>query len=115
MASLNRVQLIGNVGRDPEIRSTSSGTRIANFTVATSEQWRDRNSGERQERTEWHRVTVWADGLVKVVDDYVHKGDRIFVEGKIETRKWTDQQGQDRYSTEVVVRQFGGSIILLGG
>jgi single-strand DNA-binding protein len=112
--SVNKVIIMGRVGKDPEIRSTHSGMRIANFSVATSEQWRDKNSGERKESTEWHRVTVWPENTVKVIENYVHKGDLIMIEGKLETRKWTDQSGADRYSTEVVVKGFGGSITLIG-
>src|ERR1051326_587407 len=113
MASLNKVTLIGNLGRDPEIKSTQSGTRLANFTVATSEQWRDRSTGEKVEKTEGHRVTIWKENLVDLVDKYLRKGDKLYVEGRLETRKWTDQSGAERYSTEVVVRAFGGTIILL--
>ena len=110
--SLNRVTLIGNLGRDPEVRSTQSGGRIANFTVATSERWKDRN-GERQERTEWHRIAVFNDALVGVVEQYLRKGSKVAVIGQLETRKWTDQQGQDRYSTEVVLRPYRGELVML--
>lgn len=112
--SLNEVTLIGNVGQDPEIRSTQSGTRIANLSLATSESWNDKSSGEKRERTEWHRVAIFNDGLVGVVEKYVRKGSKIFVRGKLQTRKWQDQSGQDRYSTEVVLQQFGSQLILLG-
>ena len=114
-ASLNRVQLIGNVGRDPEIRSTQGGERIANLTVATSESWTDKRSGEKKERTEWHRIAIFNDGLVGVVERFVHKGSRIFVEGQLTTRKWTDQSGQEKYSTEINLGKFNGSLILLDG
>lgn len=114
MAGVNRATLLGNVGRDPEIRSITSGERLANFTVATSETWRDRTSGERKEKTEWHRITVWGDKLVEIVEKYVRKGDKIYIEGKIETRKWTDNAGVERYSTDIVVKGFGGTINLLG-
>lgn len=112
--SLNKVQLIGNVGKDPEIRSTQDGKKIANVTVATSESWTDRSSGEKKERTEWHKVVVFNDGLSGVVESYVKKGSKIFVEGQLQTRKWTDQQGVDRYSTEVTLGAFNGQLILLG-
>lgn len=114
VGSINRVTVMGNVGKDPEIRSTSGGTRIATLSVATSEIWKDKNSGERKERTEWHRVTVWPDHTVGLIERYVRKGDMILIEGSLETRKWTDQQGQDRYSTEIVVRPFSGGVTLIG-
>ena len=114
-ASLNRVQLIGNVGKDPEIRSTQGGERIANLTVATSESWTDKRSGEKKERTEWHRIAIFNDGLVGVVERFVHKGSRIFVEGQLTTRKWTDQSGQEKYSTEINLGKFNGTLILLDG
>lgn len=114
MSSLNKVQLIGNVGQDPEIRSLNSGDRVANLSVATSEKWTDKHSGEKKERTEWHRVVVWG-ALVDVIDNYVNKGDRLFLEGKLETRKWQDQSGNDRYSTEVVLRGFDAKMIMLSG
>ena len=112
--SLNRVTLIGNLGRDPEVRSTQSGGRIANFTVATSERWKDRN-GERQERTEWHRIAVFNDALVGVVEQYLRKGSKVAVIGQLETRKWTDQGGQERYTTEVVLRPYRGELTMLDG
>lgn len=111
--SLNRVQLIGHLGKDPEIRSTQSGDRCANLRIATSENWRDKQSGERRERTEWHTVVIWQEGLVKVAEQYLRKGSRCFVEGQLTTRKWQDQSGQDRYSTEVVLKAFNGQLILL--
>lgn len=111
--SLNRVTLIGNVGKDPEIRNTQSGTKCANFSVATSEQWKDKN-GEKQERTEWHNCVVWNEGLVGVIEKYVKKGSKVMVEGQMQTRKWQDQSGADRWSTEVVLSGFGGQLILLG-
>jgi single-strand DNA-binding protein len=111
--SLNLVQLIGNLGRDPEIRSTSSGTRLANLNIATSEMWRDRNSGEKKQRTEWHRVVVWPEGMVDFADRYLHKGDKVYIQGKLETRKWTDQSGQERYTTEIQVKPFGGVLTSL--
>src|SRR6266478_1928253 len=100
--SVNKVILIGNLGRDPEIRSTQNGTRIANLSLATSESWRDKNSGERKERTEWHRVVIFDDKLVEVVEKYLKKGAKIYVEGALQTRKWTDQSGAEKYSTEIV-------------
>ena len=112
--SLNKVMLIGNCGKDPEIRTTQSGTKIANLSVATSESWTDKASGERKERTEWHRVVIFNDRLTEVVEKYVRKGSKIYVEGALQTRKWTDQQGQDRYSTEVVLQAFGATLVLLG-
>lgn len=114
MGSINRVTIMGNVGRDPEIRSTQDGRRLANLSIATSETWRDRNSGERREKTEWHRVTVWPEKAVEIVEKYVRKGDMILIEGQLETRKWQDQQGNDRYSTEIVVQAFKGGITLIG-
>lgn len=113
--SLNQVTLIGNCGVDPEIRSTQDGRKIANLRLATSESWRDRNSGERKERTEWHTVTVFSEGLVKVIESYVHKGSKILVQGQLQTRKWQDKDGNDRYSTEVVLQNFGGTLIMLDG
>ncbi|MDD9912480.1 MAG: single-stranded DNA-binding protein [Alphaproteobacteria bacterium] len=110
-ASLNKVMVIGNVGRDPEIRHTGDGKAIANVTVATTENWKDR-SGERQEKTEWHRVVVFG-GLADVVSKYVKKGDPVYFEGKLQTRKWTDNQGQERYTTEIVVDNFGGAMQML--
>jgi|ERR1700733_3205515 len=113
--SVNRVTLLGNVGRDPEIHSTQSGTKIANISIATSERWTDKNSGEKKERTEWHRVVVFNPNLVPVVEKYVKKGSRIYVEGSLQTRKWTAQDGTEKYSTEVVLQAFGGQLVLLGG
>lgn len=112
--SVNKVMLLGRVGKDPEIRSMHSGSRVANFSVATSESWRDKSSGERKEKTEWHRITVWPENTVNVIEKYVRKGDLIMVEGSIETRKWTDQQGQERFSTEIVVKAFNGGVTLIG-
>ena len=102
--SVNKVILVGNLGRDPEIRSTQDGTRVANLNLATSETWRDRASGERKERTEWHRVVIFNDRLVELAEKYLRKGSKIYVEGQLQTRKWTDQQGQDRYTTEIVLQ-----------
>ena len=113
--SVNKVILVGNVGKDPEIRSMQSGGKIANLTLATSETWNDKASGERKEKTEWHRVVVFNDRLVDVVERFVKKGEKIYVEGALTTRKWTDQSGQEKYTTEVVVDRFRGDITLLGG
>ncbi len=111
--SVNKVILVGNLGRDPEIRTMQSGGRVANLSVATSETWRDKASGERKERTEWHRVVVFNDNLVKVCESYLRKGSKVYIEGQLETRKWQDQSGQDKYSTEVVLRPFRGEITML--
>src|SRR5690349_8701577 len=113
--SVNKVILVGNLGRDPEIRSTNDGTRIANLNLATSESWRDRNSGERRERTEWHRVVIFNENLVTIAEKYLRKGSKIYVEGALQTRKWTDQQGQEKYSTEVVLQRFRGELTMLDG
>ncbi|MGE7370997.1 single-stranded DNA-binding protein [Neorhizobium sp. NPDC001467] len=113
--SVNKVILIGNVGADPEIRRTQDGRPIANLRIATSESWRDRNSGERKEKTEWHSVVVFNEGLCKVVEQYVKKGAKLYIEGALQTRKWQDQQGQDRYSTEVVLQGFNSTLTMLDG
>lgn len=112
--SVNKVILVGNVGRDPEIRTLNNGDRIANLSLATSEQWKDK-SGERQTRTEWHRVVVFNDNLVGIVEKYVKKGSTVYLEGSLQTRKWTDQQGVEKFSTEVVLQRYGGTLTLLGG
>ncbi|WP_075221166.1 single-stranded DNA-binding protein [Acuticoccus yangtzensis] len=111
--SLNKVMLIGNLGADPEIRRTQDGRPIANLRLATSRTWRDRNTGERKERTEWHRVVVFSEGLCGVVEQYMKKGMKLYVEGELQTREWEDQQGQKRYNTEVVIQNFGGTIEML--
>lgn len=113
--SLNKVMLIGNLGADPEIRSLPSGSRVANLRIATSESWKDKNTGERQERTEWHTVAIFSDGLVGVVERFLRKGSKVFVEGQLKTRKWQDQSGNDRYSTEVVIQGMGGTLTMLDG
>ena len=113
--SLNKVMLIGNLGADPEIRSFQNGGKVANLRIATSERWKDKNTGEMQERTEWHTVAIFSDGLVNVVERYLRKGSKVFVEGKLQTRKWQDQSGNDRYSTEVVLQGFGGTLTMLDG
>ncbi|WP_340588808.1 single-stranded DNA-binding protein [Erythrobacter alti] len=112
--SLNKVMLIGNLGADPEIRSFQNGGKVANLRIATSETWKDRD-GQRQERTEWHTVAIFSEGLVNVVENYLKKGSKVFVEGQLQTRKWQDQNGQDRYSTEVVLRGFNGTLTMLDG
>ncbi|MEL7688855.1 single-stranded DNA-binding protein [Citromicrobium bathyomarinum] len=113
--SLNKVMLIGNLGADPEIRSFQNGGKVANLRIATSETWKDRNTGERQERTEWHSVAIFSEGLVNVVERFLKKGSKVYIEGKLQTRKWQDQNGQDRYSTEVVLRGFDGTLTMLDG
>ena len=113
--SVNKVILVGNLGRDPEIRTTQGGTRVANLSVATSETWRDRASGERKERTEWHRVVIFNDRLVDVVEKYLKKGSKVYLEGALQTRKWTDNSGQERYTTEVVLQNFRGELTMLDG
>jgi single-strand DNA-binding protein len=114
MSSLNKATLIGNLGADPEIRHTQDGRAVANLRIATSEQWKDKATGERRERTEWHRVVIFSEGLAKVAGQYLHKGDKIYVEGQIQTRKWTDQAGTERYSTEIVLQGFAAQLIMLG-
>ncbi len=111
--SVNKVILIGNLGRDPEIRSTQDGTRVANLSLATSENWRDKNTGERREKTEWHRVVIFNERLVEVVEKYLRKGSKLYIEGQLQTRKWQDQSGQDKYSTEVVLNRFRGELTML--
>jgi single-strand DNA-binding protein len=113
--SLNKVMLIGNLGADPEIRSFNNGGKVANLRIATSETWKDRQTGERKEKTEWHTVAIFSEGLVSVVERYLKKGSKVFVEGKLQTRKWQDQNGQDRYSTEIVIQGLGGTLTMLDG
>ncbi|WVJ71683.1 single-stranded DNA-binding protein [Paracoccus marcusii] len=113
--SVNKVILVGNLGRDPEIRSFQNGGKVANLRIATSENWKDRTTGERKERTEWHTVAIFNEGLVGVVERYLKKGSKVYVEGQLETRKWQDQSGQDRYSTEIVLRGIGGTLTMLDG
>lgn len=113
--SLNKVTLIGNLGADPEVRSLPSGGKVVNLSIATSESWRDKNSGERKERTEWHRVVIFSEGLVRVVEQYLKKGSKVYLEGQLQTRKWQDQSGQDKYSTEIVLQGFNSSLIMLDG
>ena len=111
--SLNRVMLIGNLGRDPEVRATQSGTKIANLALATSESWKDKNTGERKEKTEWHRVVIFDEKLAEVAEKYLRKGAKVYLEGTLQTRKWQDQSGQDKYSTEVVLQRFRGVLTML--
>lgn len=113
--SVNKVILVGNLGADPEVRRTQDGKAIVNLRIATSESWRDRNSGERRERTEWHRVVVFNEGLAKVAEQYLRKGSKVYIEGQIQTRKWQDQGGQERYSTEIVLQGFNSTLTMLDG
>ncbi|WP_411350948.1 single-stranded DNA-binding protein [Leisingera aquaemixtae] len=113
--SLNKVMLIGNLGRDPEVRSFQNGGKVCNLRIATSETWKDRNTGERREKTEWHSVAVFSEGLVRVCEQYLRKGSKVYVEGQLQTRKWQDQSGQDRYSTEIVLQGFGSTLTMLDG
>src|SRR5438445_2316415 len=113
--SVNKLILVGNLGRDPDIRSTQDGMRIANLAVATSESWRDRVSGERKERTEWHRVVIFNERLSEVAEKYLKKGSKVYIEGALQSRKWTDNSGQERYTTEVVLQRFRGELTMLDG
>ncbi|WP_100259610.1 single-stranded DNA-binding protein [Qipengyuania seohaensis] len=113
--SLNKVMLIGNLGADPEIRSFQNGGKVANLRIATSETWKDRNTGERQERTEWHTVAIFSEGLIGVVERFLRKGSKVYIEGQLQTRKWQDQSGNDRYSTEIVLRGLNGTLTMLDG
>jgi single-strand DNA-binding protein len=111
--SVNKVILVGNLGKDPEIRTTQSGTEIASFSIATSESWKDKSTGERKEKTEWHNIVVFNERLVTVVKNYVKKGSKLYIEGALQTRKWTDKEGHDRYTTEVVLQNFNGTLTML--
>ena len=113
--SVNKVILIGNLGRDPEVRNFQNGGKVVNLRIATSETWRDKQSGERKERTEWHSVAIFSEPLAKIAEQYLRKGSTVYIEGSLETRKWQDQSGQDKYSTEVVLRPYSGTLTLLGG
>ncbi len=113
--SVNKVILVGNLGRDPEIRSTQSGNKIAQLSVATSETWRDKNTQERKEKTEWHRVVIFNERLADIAERYLKKGSKVYLEGQLQTRKWTDQQGQEKYTTEVVLQGFRGELTMLDG
>ncbi|AWZ21813.1 single-strand binding protein [Roseovarius sp. TM1035] len=113
--SVNKVILIGNLGRDPEVRTFQNGGKVCNLRIATSETWKDRNSGERRERTEWHTVAIFSEGLVRVAEQYLRKGSKVYLEGKLQTRKWQDQSGQDKYSTEIVLQGFDATLVMLDG
>jgi single-strand DNA-binding protein len=113
--SVNKVILVGNLGRDPEVRSFPNGGKVCNLRIATSETWRDKQSGERKERTEWHSVAIFNENLARIAEQYLRKGSKVYIEGQLETRKWQDQSGADRYTTEVVLRQFRGELTLLDG
>lgn len=113
--SVNKVIIIGNLGRDPEIRTFQNGGKVCNLRIATSERWRDKNTGENRERTEWHSVAIFQEGLVRVAEQYLKKGSTVYIEGKLQTRKWQDQSGADRYSTEIVLQGFDGKMVMLGG
>ncbi|MBO89105.1 MAG: single-stranded DNA-binding protein [Rickettsiales bacterium] len=111
--SVNKVILIGNIGQDPEVRSMQNGGKVCSFSLATSERWKDRNSGEQKERTEWHRIAIFAGGLVDIAERFLRKGSKVYLEGELQTRKWQDQSGQDRYTTEVVLSQYRGQLVML--
>lgn len=113
--SLNKVMLIGNLGKDPEIRRTQDGRPIANFTLATTDSWRDRQTGEKRDKTEWHNIVIFSEGLTKVCEQYLKKGMKVYIEGALQTRSWEDQQGQKRYTTEIVLQNFGGTLLMLDG
>ncbi len=113
--SVNKVIIVGNLGRDPEVRTFQNGGKVCNLRIATSENWKDRNTGERKERTEWHSVAIFSEPLAKIAEQYLRKGSKVYIEGQLETRKWQDQSGQDRYSTEVVLRPYRGELTLLDG
>lgn len=113
--SVNKVILIGNLGQDPEVRTFQNGGKVCNLRIATSENWKDKNTGERRERTEWHTVAIFSDGLVRVAEQYLRKGSKVYIEGQLQTRKWQDQSGNDRYSTEVVLQGFGSTLVMLDG
>lgn len=113
--SVNKVILIGNLGQDPEVRTFQNGGKVCNLRIATSENWKDKNTGERRERTEWHTVAIFSEGLVRVAEQYLRKGSKVYIEGQLQTRKWQDQSGNDRYSTEVVLQGFGSTLVMLDG
>ncbi len=115
MSSLNKVLLIGSLGRDPEVKTMQNGNRVCNLNVATSERWKDKASGERKEKTEWHRVVIFNDRLVKIAEEYLRKGSKVYLEGALQTRKWTDQSGAEKYTTEIVLQQYRGEIVMLSG
>ena len=113
MASVNKVILVGNLGKEPEVRSMQSGDRVASFPIATSERWKDKATGERKEKTEWHKVTIFDERLVEIAEKYLRKGSKVYLEGHLQTRKWNDQNGQERYTTEIVLQRFRGDLTLL--
>ena len=113
--SVNKVILVGNLGKDPEVRSTQDGMKIVSLNIATSERWKDRNSGEQREKTEWHRIVIFNENLARVAEQYLRKGSNVYIEGQLQTRKWTDQQGVEKYTTEVVLQRYRGEMTLLGG
>jgi len=113
--SVNKVILIGNLGADPEVRTFQNGGKVCNLRIATSENWKDKNTGDRREKTEWHTVAVFSDGLVRVCEQYLKKGSKVYIEGQLQTRKWQDQSGNDRYSTEVALQGFNGTLVMLDG
>ncbi len=113
--SINKVILVGNLGAEPEVRATQDGREICNLRIATSESWKDRSTGERREKTEWHRVVIFNENLVKVAKSYLHKGSKVYIEGQLQTRKWTNKEGQEQYSTEVVLQGFNGNLTMLDG
>ena len=113
--SVNKVILVGNLGSDPEVRTFPNGGKVCNFSVATSERWKDKNTGEQREKTEWHRIAIFNDGLVRVAEQYLRKGSSVYLEGQLQTRKWQDNDGRDRYSTEVVLQGFNSNLTMLGG
>ncbi len=113
--SVNKVTLIGNLGKDPEVRSLNSGDKVVNFTLATSETWKDKQSGERKEKTEWHKVVIFNDQLAKIAESYLRKGSKVYVEGALQTRKWTNKEGQDQYTTEIVLQKYRGELTMLDG
>ena len=113
--SINKVILVGNLGADPEVRKFQNGGQVCNLRIATSENWKDKNTGERREKTEWHSVAIFSDGLARVAEQYLRKGSKVYIEGQLETRKWQDQNGNDRYSTEVVLRNFNSTLVMLDG
>ena len=115
MSSVNRVFLLGNLGKDPEIRTMQNGKKVASFSLATSETWKDKATGERKSKTEWHNVVIFNEGLVRIVEQYLHKGSKVWIEGQLQTRKWTDKSGQDRYTTEVVLQGFNSALTMLEG
>ncbi len=113
--SLNKVMLIGNLGKDPEVRSFQNGGKVCSFSLATSESWKDKNSGERREKTDWHNISIFNENLVRIAEQYLKKGSKVYLEGALQTRKWQDQSGNDRYTTEVVLQNFNGTMVLLDG